>query len=56
MHDLPKPHVTEVLVRDPRKKALLKVGNKNDRVDARCMHRAGILIFCSTFTSANNQG
>jgi transposase len=35
MHDLLKPHVTEVLVCNPRKNALLKVGNKNDRVDAR---------------------
>jgi hypothetical protein len=35
LHDLLKPHVTEVLVCDPRKNALLKVGNKNDRIDAR---------------------
>jgi hypothetical protein len=35
MHDLLKPHVTEVLVCDPRKNALLKVGNKNDGIDAR---------------------
>jgi transposase len=34
-HDLLKPHVTEVLVCDPRKNALLKSGNKNDRIDAR---------------------
>ena len=30
-----KPHVTQVLVCDPRKNALLKVGNKNDRIDSR---------------------
>jgi hypothetical protein len=30
-----KPHVTQVLVCDPRKNALLKAGNKNDRIDAR---------------------
>jgi hypothetical protein len=30
-----RPHVTEVLVCDSRKNALLKAGNKNDRVDAR---------------------
>jgi hypothetical protein len=30
-----KPHVTEVLVCDSRKNALLRVGNKNDREDAR---------------------
>ena len=33
--DLLKPHVTKVLVCDPRKNALLRAGNKNDRVDAR---------------------
>ena len=35
LHDLLKPHVTEVLVCDSRKNALLRVGNKNDREDAR---------------------
>ena len=35
LHDLLKPYVTEVLVCNPRKNALLKAGNKNDRVDAR---------------------
>jgi transposase len=35
LHDLLKPHVTEVVVCDSRKNALLKAGNKNDRVDAR---------------------
>ena len=35
LHDLLRPHVTRVLVCDPRKNALLKVGNKNDRIDAR---------------------
>src|SRR6266853_167107 len=35
LYDLLRPHVTEVVVCDPRKNALLKVGNKNDRVDAR---------------------
>jgi transposase len=35
LHDLLKPRVTEVLVCDPRKNALLKAGNKNDRIDAR---------------------
>jgi len=35
LHDLLKPHVTHVLVCDPRKNALLKSGNKNDRIDAR---------------------
>jgi len=35
LYDLLKPHVTKVLVCDPRKNALLRAGNKNDRVDAR---------------------
>jgi hypothetical protein len=34
LHDLVKPHVTEVLVCDPRKNALLKTGKKNDWIDA----------------------
>src|SRR5450755_2863166 len=34
LHDLLKPHVSEVLVCDSRKNALLRVGNKNDREDA----------------------
>jgi hypothetical protein len=35
LYTLLKPHVTRVLVCDPRKNALLKVGNKSDRIDAR---------------------
>lgn len=35
LHDLLKPHVAKVVVCDPRKNALLKTGNKNDRIDAR---------------------
>jgi hypothetical protein len=35
LYDLLKPHVTHVLVCDPRKNALLKVGNKSNRIDAR---------------------
>jgi transposase len=46
LHDLLKLHVTEMLVCNPRKNALLKVGNKNDRVDARKLAellRSGLL-------------
>src|SRR6202142_268987 len=46
LHDLLKPHVTKVLVCDPRKNALLKEGNKNDRMDARklaTLLRSGLL-------------
>ena len=35
LHDLLKPHVSRLVVCDPRKNALLKVGNKSDRIDAR---------------------
>jgi len=35
LYDLLKPHVARVVVCDPRKNALLKAGNKNDRIDAR---------------------
>jgi transposase len=35
LHDLLKPHVSRLVVCDPRKSALLKDGNKNDRIDAR---------------------
>src|SRR6202035_6133676 len=46
LHDLLQPHVMQVLVCDPRKNALLKAGNKNDRIDARKLAdllRAGLL-------------
>src|SRR6266852_2423877 len=35
LHDLLKPHVTDLVVCDPRKNALLKDGSKSDRIDAR---------------------
>jgi transposase len=35
LHDLLKPHVSRLLVCDPRKAGLLKEGNKSDRIDAR---------------------
>jgi len=35
LYDLLRPHVREVVVCDPRKNALLKTGNKSDRIDAR---------------------
>ena len=35
LHDLIKPHVSRLVVCDPRKAALLKEGNKSDRIDAR---------------------
>jgi transposase len=35
LYDLLKPHVSKILVCNPRKAALLKDGNKSDRIDAR---------------------
>ncbi len=35
LHDLLKPHVSSLVVCDPRKNALLKDGSKSDRIDAR---------------------
>ena len=35
LYDLLKPHVTELVVCNPRKNALLKEGSKSDRIDAR---------------------
>ena len=35
LYDLLQPHVARVLACDPRKNALLKAGNKSDRIDAR---------------------
>ena len=43
LHDLLKPQVTNVLVCGPRKNALRKEGNKNDRIDARLI---GTLSYC----------
>ena len=35
LYDLLKPHVHQILVCDPRRNALLKEGNKSDKIDAR---------------------
>lgn len=35
LHDLLKPHVSKIVVCDPRKNALLTNGSKSDRIDAR---------------------
>jgi hypothetical protein len=35
LYDLLRPYVNQLLVCDPRRNALLKVGNKSDRIDAR---------------------
>src|SRR5438552_8692185 len=35
LYDLLKPHVTKIVVCDPRRNALLNEGSKSDRIDAR---------------------
>jgi hypothetical protein len=35
LYDLLKPHVTKLVVCDPRRNGYLKQGSKNDRIDAR---------------------
>jgi hypothetical protein len=35
LYDLLKAHVTELVVCDPRRNALMKEGNKSDKIDAR---------------------
>ena len=46
LYDVLKPHVEEIVVCNPRRNALLKEGNKSDKVDARKLAellRAGLL-------------
>src|SRR5438552_18257578 len=35
LYDLLKPHVTKLVVCDPRKNASMREGNQNDKIDAR---------------------
>ena len=48
MYDLLKPHVTEVVVCNPRKAALLKDGSKGDRIDA---HKLAELLYMNNIKS-----
>jgi hypothetical protein len=41
LYDLLKPHVAKLVVCNPRKNALLKHGNKSDRIDARKLAKPG---------------
>jgi hypothetical protein len=51
LYDLLKPHVTKVVVCDPRKNALLKEGNKSDRIDARKLAICCAADFCGRCTT-----
>ena len=48
LYDLLKPHVTELVVCNPRKNALLKAGSKSDRIDAR---KLAELLYMSKLSS-----
>jgi transposase len=48
LHDLLKPHVSRLVVCDPRKNALLKDGNKSDRIDA---HKLAELLYLNKLSS-----
>jgi transposase len=46
LYALLKQHVRKLVVCDPRQNALLKTGNKNDRIDARNWPSCCALDFC----------
>ena len=48
LYDLLKPHVTELVVCNPRKIALLKDGSKSDRIDA---HKLAEQLYMSKLSS-----
>ena len=48
LYDLLKPHVAKLVVCNPRKNALLKDGNKSDRIDA---HRLAELLYLNKLSS-----
>jgi hypothetical protein len=48
LYDLLKAHVTELVVCNPRKNALLKEGSKSDRIDAR---KLAALLYMSKLSS-----
>ena len=53
LYDLLRPHVSEVLVCDPRKNALLKAGNKSDQIDAR---KLAELLYLNKLTPVDRRG
>jgi hypothetical protein len=53
LYDLLKPHVQQVLVCDPRRNALLKEGNKSDKIDARKLADLLRTECCARFITEN---
>ena len=52
LYDLLKPHVAKLVVCNPRKNALLKHGNKSDKIDARKLADLLRLMISSRFSTA----
>src|ERR1700758_4833635 len=52
LYDLLKPHVAKLVVCNPRRNALLKQGNKSDRIDAPQTRRSVALMISSRSTTA----
>src|SRR5438132_8171347 len=48
LYDVLKPHVAKLVVCNPRKNALLKEGNKSDRIDA---HKLAELLYLNKLSS-----
>jgi hypothetical protein len=56
LYDLLKPHVAKLVVCNPRKNALLKHGNKSDRIDARNSPTYCVSMIWSRFITARPAG
>ena len=56
LYDLLKPHVTEVVVCNPRKIALLKDGSKSDRIDTGSISNASWPTVASPFRLFSSPG
>jgi hypothetical protein len=55
LYDLLKPHVAKLVVCNPRKNALLKDGNKSDRIDARNWRSCYVATISSPSTMARRE-
>jgi hypothetical protein len=57
LYDLLKPHVTKIMVCNPRRNALLKKGNKSDRIDAhKLVAEPQKVVSVQIRTSSNKRG
>jgi transposase len=53
LYDLLKPHVTKLVVCDPRKNKSMREGNQNDKIDARRLAELLRLIISPRCITAN---